>query len=1370
MTAPAIRISLLGLPSVTDQGGKLLTGLGLGKPLGMLAYLSLKGESRREELVNLFWGSLPEQKARNAFRQTLHRLRAAIGEERLPQSVSTVRIDPEAGVWIDVLAFDQALKRGAIDDALTLYRGPFLHGLELDEPDFDQWLMTERARLDARYQWALQQAVTAASARGDIQDAATKAALLTKASPLAADAAISEATVLVAAGRMAEARSSLERFAERYRSELGSDAPPSVREMLSRLRKQSVTIHDTAESAAPDHSFFGRERELGRLLSLWNDVRAGSGATVVITGEDGIGKSRLAEEFVERAGRLGQMLTLAGRERSSGSMIPFASIGRALRGALNAPGLSGASQHLLGEAARLLPELRDQFDLPPLKPIEDDASRLRFYEGVAALLDAVAYEQPVLVLLDDFHNAAPPTAQLMEYLSGRLAGVPVMFCILYRSGSVRSGLSGVFPFSRERKSARGSADIEHGLTRIELGPLSMDETSALIHSLADADVVPEEERQRIAGLSGGVPYRALELARQAAGGLNPTGVPATLKDALWARLQGCSPTQQRLFVASALLERPASIRLLAAASHLSEPAALDAVLALEGLGLVTQTPHGVKPGHDEAAALALEGTGPAGRALLAGWAAEALSHEPGARNAELAHLYSVAGNSAATFEHSIAAAYDAAAVGALDSVKHFTEVARQFVASNIDRKKLETLARIFEPHRPRLGSGEQSALEDAQIAATSEEIALTESGEQAAGEPGRRKTRLLSDLFARSSVLRVATATTIALALIALALVGRGPQRGGAGLNLPDTLFLTSRSAAGTQLYYLSGQVIPGVTVPREYAGKSDGGWVDSLALPLMNPRLSPAGGDVAVEQMTDGGPDIYLVSARGRQPRALVSGPGDDIIGGWSPDGRWLLVTHGQTLQNQSYDSDLLMVSADGQKHIPLDTATDRSVVEAAWSPDGTHIAWTARTGASHQQDVFISNSDGTGLMNVSKSDAEDYHIAWSPDGERLAFTSDRLGNAEIFAYDIGTAKTFRLTWDPAQDDHAVFSPDGVFVAFESTRGGDASVFVTRSWGSTATKVSGNLPNFTIARWGGTKTPARFVDRIQARVPASLGTADSAEAVLVAFDKSGEELSSATATWRSLDQDIARIVAMDVDSADGTPRARAVIAGLRPGLARIAVSAGGWRFDTALVQVGSAQTELVREDFESGVRPEIWQSVGAPGVRVVANGNSRMVSTRSGRQWESGILSRRNFPLRSGFTARMRIVAPFSAPVAPRSFSAALVLSNPTTENDAARLTRIASIEWLGPAARIAYSVERERWTEPVSALGTGASQLFEIQVDSSGRVAFSANGKIRWRSTLRLSNSDARARLWLGSQGAGDEVLFGDILVSLAPELRRR
>src|SRR5206468_7970608 len=90
------------------------------------------------------------------------------------------------------------------------------------------------------------------------------------------------------------------------------------------------------------------------------------------------------------------------------------------------------SQHLLAEASRIVPQLRDQFKLPEIAPIVDDAGRLRFFEGVAAVFDSLAYEQPVCIALDDFHNSSPVTAELVYYLVDRLQAAPILFLLAAR--------------------------------------------------------------------------------------------------------------------------------------------------------------------------------------------------------------------------------------------------------------------------------------------------------------------------------------------------------------------------------------------------------------------------------------------------------------------------------------------------------------------------------------------------------------------------------------------------------------------------------------------------------------------------------------------------------------------------------------------------------------------------------------------------------------------------------------------------------------------------------------------------------------------------------------------------------------------------
>ena len=116
------RVRLLGFPRVERPDGSLVPNLGPGKPLGLLAVLALRGAVRRDEMVDLLWRDIEETKARNAFRQSLHRLRGALGEETIPKDADRLRLVVD-GLSIDVLEFERALADERRSDAIALYAG-----------------------------------------------------------------------------------------------------------------------------------------------------------------------------------------------------------------------------------------------------------------------------------------------------------------------------------------------------------------------------------------------------------------------------------------------------------------------------------------------------------------------------------------------------------------------------------------------------------------------------------------------------------------------------------------------------------------------------------------------------------------------------------------------------------------------------------------------------------------------------------------------------------------------------------------------------------------------------------------------------------------------------------------------------------------------------------------------------------------------------------------------------------------------------------------------------------------------------------------------------------------------------------------------
>jgi DNA-binding SARP family transcriptional activator len=1371
---PAIRVRLLGPASVTKQDGAPLPGLAVGKPLALLAYLAIKGRARREELVALLWGDLDESRARNAFRQSLHRLRGAVGPW-LNDEGGLIAIDPRGGVWIDVHEFELAAEAGQSARALALYRGDFLEGFELSEPSFVQWVDVQRSRLGTIYQRLLIQATRQAMERGAADEAIRLAVSLTASTPFDTDAALLQASALVAAGRSAEATDSLRRFAERLETELALPVPRQVKEMLDRLASADAERDTPAARAARREAgdrqtreavFVGRSDELALFGSAFLRLSNEEGSTLIVLGESGVGKTALVKEAVKRAAAMRKVKVLFGADRM-GALIPFAAVADALRPLVENRAVAGASPHLLAEASRLLPELRDRFTLPEVGPIADDPARLRFFEGIAALIDAVAYEQPVALVLDDMQNASGATAELVAYLSGRLAGSPVLLVIVCRRAESPP------PILRRLGLGSGGESPSGAVSVVDVDRLSEADTLTLVSELPAGALLAPAERARVAGMSDGNPLRTLDLLRRAAAGETLSTVPVPIRDLLWTRVVGCSPSQRRLFLAVALLERPASLRLLAAAAHLPEAAVYDAATALEQKGLVREDESGqLMLAHDFEAGFVLELGGTSGRSLLAGWVADALAaHDPDA-SAELTRLYALAGRGGDAFVHARAAALRAAAVGSTSDALRLLDIARSFAPTPANEAEIDAMVAAFGAGGPLLLPGATPPAEAAPVDEPVVEAHETPKSTTATPQPDAPGDATRSPAQpTRPRRLRYAVALLVIAGALSLALVGREVRLRTTRALLPvDTLVLAGLGE-GRDVRY---RVTPDFTIgPPHRRPAGEVAWTDSLSLPFISPQISPAaGGPVAVLRVTGSGTDAYLISINRRDTVPIAVGPGDDIVMDWAPDGKALLLARARMLPDGGYDSDLFAYRIDDRSVTPIDTAASRSVMEARWSPDGTHVAWVSRIGADHQREVFVAEADGAGRRAFSPHAGEDYRIAWSPGGEFLAFTSERTGAAEIYVGDIRNSRRWQLTFDSAGSDRATFSSDGRWIAFEQSRDRAVAVYVVPAFGGAARQVTPPGQSFTIDRWRrGDTTDLRYLDRITATSVDRVAVGDTATIVARGFSRNGVSAPLTALRWSLVDTVGTRFVSGDGTSPAGSATRRVV--GEKAGVARVVVSAGGWRSDTALVAIGTTKLTLVDEKFTE-TAATAWRLLGNPfpSVRAgVGRDGGPGAVLASDLEWESGILSRQVFPVAHGLSVESWVAGPFNAlTLSNRTFSMALVAPDPEEAILAAtpQFLRLASIAWLGQEGRMSYTVgTREAFTEPVSALGQAAGHVFQMTVQSDGRVAFYVDGRLRHLSPLSLVDRGGqnRAQLWLASRGAGETVVVDDIAITLQP-----
>jgi class 3 adenylate cyclase/DNA-binding winged helix-turn-helix (wHTH) protein len=188
---------------------------------------------------------------------------------------------------------------------------------------------------------------------------------------------------------------------------------------------------------APGSRFVGRSAELARLRDCWTGLPGGAGSAVVIGGEAGIGKTRLASELAAAVHEQGA-LVLYGR-CDEGLAVPYQPFVQALRPYAAAVGLDRLRTelaHLAPELGRLLPELAT-LGLP--MRADPESERFALFEAVAALVEAATRRQPMLLILDDLHWATSPTLLLLRHLIRSERRLRVLVLCTHRATELHLG-------------------------------------------------------------------------------------------------------------------------------------------------------------------------------------------------------------------------------------------------------------------------------------------------------------------------------------------------------------------------------------------------------------------------------------------------------------------------------------------------------------------------------------------------------------------------------------------------------------------------------------------------------------------------------------------------------------------------------------------------------------------------------------------------------------------------------------------------------------------------------------------------------------------------------------------------------------------
>ena len=341
-----------------------------------------------------------------------------------------------------------------------------------------------------------------------------------------------------------------------------------------------MIIHSMVRASSP--ILIGRSDEAGHLRAVLARTAERRSSTTLISGEAGVGKTRLVSDFVEHARATGAEVLEGGCVLLGDGALPYAPVVEALRGlvrrtpAEELDALVGAGR---SELARLVPDLGSVTeDLRSGLSIGSGQGRL--FELLLSVLQRLADRSPTVFIVEDLHWSDQSTRDLLGFLVRNLRDVPVMLVFTYRSDELHRRHP-LLPFVAELTRTPG-------VERIELAPLDGVQSAELLRAIAGRDLEPALV-ESIHVRSAGNPFFTEELL-MASGADGRTDLPPNLRDLLLARIAGLSePTQEFLRVASAAGQRvdPA---LLAAAMSIDSAEMYEALRECVGRQVLVHDP------------------------------------------------------------------------------------------------------------------------------------------------------------------------------------------------------------------------------------------------------------------------------------------------------------------------------------------------------------------------------------------------------------------------------------------------------------------------------------------------------------------------------------------------------------------------------------------------------------------------------------------------------------------------------------------------------------------------------------------------------------------------------------------------------------
>src|SRR6266487_455472 len=748
-----LSLRLLGPPEVRHADQLLL--FSTRKELALLIYLAVEGRLHsRKTLSEQFWPEGDARHGRAALRITLLHLRHLLDEgadvSPVPHLLiqhDTLGLDLTSALELDLHILHEAWTsaRASTHTSLTmpeeahrsllaqlkratgLPRGEFLEGFSLrDAPAFDDWVRFQREYWHLRINEIFDRLSRLQFEAGELAPAIATVKRWLVPAPLHEEAYRRLMRLHFAAGDRYAALHTYDVCRARLSTDMQTEPTPETMALASRMRagapprrKEAHALHTSPGALSPalllDGPFLGRTTELGLLINAYHTAQRGQTQVVLLEGEAGIGKTRLAKEFLAWAEMEGADV-LQGRAFETGGRLPYQSLIEALRPRIereNAPD-DLLSDIWLAELACLLPELSDRYPDLPAPRGDKSVARNRLFEAVARLLQALAKRAPLVLFIDDVQWADTASLDVFHYLarSWSESATPALLLL-----TLPTGTRGLRP---ELDGWRASMERTMPLTHLQLDRLTPEDILRLLQAFGGAggkDGGPAADLERFGqwlfAETEGQPFYLMEtlkvlLERGALASrpreergwtLDVTAAmehemvrrgcfPPSVREVIVARLDRLTPHAFALLLAGAVLGQGTTFERLCQVADLTEEDGLPALDEALYSGLLYESEREGGPmtagryvfAHQKIRAVVYAEAGEARRSIFHRRALQALQAAPAA---ELAYHALSAGLTEPAFHWSLVAGDEAMRVFAVRDALTLYEQARHLLAERV---------------------------------------------------------------------------------------------------------------------------------------------------------------------------------------------------------------------------------------------------------------------------------------------------------------------------------------------------------------------------------------------------------------------------------------------------------------------------------------------------------------------------------------------------------------------------------------------------------------------------------------------------------------------------------------------------------------